>query len=40
MADGRRFGEIWYAGANFDPGDEDVSKFRYSQIQDGGHTPY
>ena len=34
------YDEIWYADANFDPIDGNVRKFRNSQIQDGGRTPY
>ena len=34
------YDEIWYADANFDPGDGNVKKLRNSQIQDGGRTPY
>jgi len=30
------FNDIWYPDANFDPGDGNVTKFRNSQIQDGG----
>jgi len=29
--------EIWYADANVDQGDGNVTKFRNSQIQDGRH---
>jgi len=34
------FDEIWYADENFEYGDGSVTKFRNSQIQDGGRTPY
>ena len=34
------FDEIWYAYANFEQGDGNVTKFRNSQIQDGRRTPY
>ena len=34
------FDEIWYADANFEWGDGNLTKFRNSQIQDGGRTPY
>jgi len=32
--------EFWYVITNFDPGDVNVTKFRKSQIQNGGWTPH
>jgi len=32
--------EIWYADTDFDPDDGNVTKFRNSQIQNGGWTPH